>query len=150
MNSDYDWAAALDMFRGMIAACGFAQPPVCQLAEYGGVLSIDCDGYLLYRADAPGGIGFAVDVAIHVPGCHTMPNGDPGYPDDVDVVTIYGPVESFQGADIVNGVRVKRENPATLRRACLFIIHRIIDDRLEGWAEAQHDPLDAVDYLDQR
>jgi len=32
--------------------------------------------------------GYSVSGEIFVPGCRTMPNGDPGYPDDVDIVEL--------------------------------------------------------------
>lgn len=43
---------------------------------------------LIDDADGQGGgffDGFLMTKSTTVPGCHTLPNGDPGYPDDVDV-----------------------------------------------------------------
>jgi hypothetical protein len=60
--------------------------------------------------------GYAVTAEQYVPGCRTMPNGDPGYPDDVDVVNL-GSYDSYMSAIVGMAKEVFAENlRATLER----------------------------------
>jgi len=43
--------------------------------------------------------GYSVSASVVVPGCRTMSNGDPGYPDDVDIVEL-GTYNNYQNAVI--------------------------------------------------
>jgi hypothetical protein len=59
-----------------------------------------------------------------IPGCHTLSNGDPGYPDDVDVRTIVNPItlnKSISGTIIV---------PNSLFVACAKIVAHVVDSRI--------------------
>jgi hypothetical protein len=71
-----------------------------------------------------GVIGWGVDQAIVIPGCHTLSNGDPGYPDDVDVRTIVEPFtvnKSLSGQYFV---------PNPLFVACAKIVSHVVDSRI--------------------
>jgi len=71
-----------------------------------------------------GVIGWGVDQAIVVPGCHTLSNGDPGYPDDVDVRTI---VEPFT---VNESLSRKYFVPNPLFVACSKIVAHVVDSRI--------------------
>ncbi len=45
--------------------------------------------------------GFIVERGITIPGCHTMPNGDPGYPDDFDFETVKECIHVSEAVEIV-------------------------------------------------
>lgn len=53
--------------------------------------------------------GYAVTAEQFVPGCRTMSNGDPGYPDDVDVVNL-GSYDSYTSAVVGMAKEVFAEN----------------------------------------
>lgn len=44
-------------------------------------------------------VGWGVSATVCIPGCRTMPNGDPGYPDDYDAVDLLEPSFQTRGID---------------------------------------------------
>jgi len=78
----------------------------------------------LYGTGVGRGIGWGVDQAVVVPGCHTLSNGDPGYPDDVDVRTL---VEPFTVNESLSG---KYFVPNPLFVACSKIVAHVVDSRI--------------------
>jgi hypothetical protein len=65
----------------------FAKPPTVEVKD--GEILIDKGSITVTTQKAQDGrkvvIGYSVGVAVPVPGIRTFRNGDPGYPDDVDV-----------------------------------------------------------------
>ena len=73
------------------------------------------------------GVGWGVSAEAVVPGCHTMPNGDPGYPDDVDVIDLAPPY--VESKSLVGSLRF----PRTARDAVSCAIRSLIDSQLDEW-----------------
>lgn len=87
--------------------------------------SVDIDGVMIYRDVLPDGqIGWGVSAQTVIPGVHTMPNGDPGYPDEVDVVDIAPP------AIEVKTILGTRQVPRPLMNAVVEAIKELVADRL--------------------
>lgn len=95
------------------------------------------DGYVLlarqiaiYPQEVDGirqGVGWGVSAETVIPGCHTMPNGDPGYPDDVDVIDLAPPY--VESKSLVGSLRF----PRTARDAVSCAIRSLIDSQLDEW-----------------
>lgn len=58
---------------------------------------VQMDGIDIYPQLVGDNVGWGVSVGVTVPGCRTLSNGDPGYPDDVDVVDILEPSFTTKG-----------------------------------------------------
>lgn len=86
---------------------------------------VDIEGILIYRDVLPDGqIAWGVSAQFVAPGIHTMPNGDPGYPDEVDVVDIAPP------AIEVKTLFGTRQVPRPLMNAVVEAIKELVADRL--------------------
>lgn len=95
------------------------------------------DGYVLlagqiaiYPQEVDGirqGVGWGVSVETVILGCHTLPNGDPGYPDEVDVVDLAPPY--VESKAIVGSLRF----PRTARDAVCCAIRSLVDFQLDEW-----------------
>lgn len=104
-------------------------------AEQGHTGLVEIYGYYIYPSkveiDVPASIGkparketvwgWQVDAGVTIPGCHTMPNGDPGYPDDYDWVE--------QG-------RYQYARQAVMA-VVMSILHDMVDGALQAHAEAK-------------
>lgn len=86
---------------------------------------VDIEGILIYRDVLPDGqIAWGVSAQMVTPGVYTMPNGDPGYPDEVDVVDIAPP------AIEVKTIMGTRYLPRPLMNAVVEAIKELVADRL--------------------
>lgn len=89
---------------------------------------VEVDGVILYpHKFDDGDIGWGVAAEVTIPGCHTMPNGDPGYPDESDVVDLALPYEDIK--TIAGTRRVRRSCGNAIQRAVLALVQ----DRLNNW-----------------
>lgn len=98
---------------------------------------IDIEGVLIYpHAMDDGQIGWGVAAEVCIPGCHTMSNGDPGYPDEYDSVDIALPEEerhTFSGP---------RKFPRAPMSAVTAAITALVGDRLKHWYYDPHEVSD--------
>lgn len=93
-----------------------------------------CEGYVqldsgidIYPSLVGDDIGWGVSYTVCVPGVRTLSNGDPGYPDDYDVVDVALPqveIETIVGA---------RTNPRTAADAVRLAIEELVRGRLNDW-----------------
>ncbi len=73
------------------------------------------------------GVGWGVSAETVIPGRHTMPNGDPGYPDEPDVLDLAPPyVESKTLAGVL-------KFPRTARHAVCCAVQAFVEARLDEW-----------------
>lgn len=63
-----------------------------------GYVTLD-DGIDIFPQLVGNAVGWGVSYATWIPGCRTMPNGDPGYPDECDVVDVLAPSFNTPGID---------------------------------------------------
>lgn len=75
------------------------------------------------------GVGWGVCATKAVPGVHTMPNGDPGYPDEMDMIDIATPY--VESKSIVGTLRF----PRTQRQAIHCAIKEAVVWRLNDWLD---------------
>lgn len=119
---------AAQMLRSQFAAAKVEPPKIivnedCYIGD--GVFgSVTVDELTLYPSRVGGGIGWGVDQAVVIPGCHTLSNGDPGYPDDVDVQTIFEPYT------VNESLSRKHFVPNPLFIACSKIVAHVVDSRI--------------------
>jgi len=92
---------------------------------------VNVEGLTMYPVQTDRGIGWGVDEAVTIPGCHTMSNGDPGYPDEVDVRTI-APASKIEKS-ILGDYTV----PHFLGWACDDVVNAVVAWRISEWREAQ-------------
>ena len=92
-----------------------------------------CEGYVqlgggidIYPTLVGDCIGWGVSATVCVPGCHTMCNGDPGYPDDYDAVDLLE--ASFQ----TRGMSGAYTHPRTAWAAVELAVVRMVEDRLRN------------------
>ncbi len=98
---------------------------------------VDIDGVLIYREVLPDGqIAWGVSAQVVVPGVHTMPNGDPGYPDEVDVVDIAPP------AIEVRTISGTKQVPRPLMNAVVEAIKAVVADRLRCYDDYPEEEFD--------
>jgi hypothetical protein len=98
---------------------------------------VDIDGVLIYREVLPDGqIAWGVSAQVVVPGVHTMPNGDPGYPDEVDVVDIAPP------AIEVRTISGTKQVPRPLMNAVVEAIKAVVADRLRCYDDYPEEAFD--------
>jgi hypothetical protein len=99
--------------------------------------SVDIEGISIYRDVLPDGqIAWGVSAQTVIPGVHTMPNGDPGYPDEVDVVDIAPPAIEVR---TICGVR---KVPRPLMNAVVEAIKELIADRLRCYDDYPEEACD--------
>lgn len=72
-------------------------------------------------------VGWGVSAETITPGCHTMPNGDPGYPDEPDVLEIAAPF--VESRSLTGSIRL----PRTPRQAVCLAVMAIVESRLGDW-----------------
>jgi hypothetical protein len=94
---------------------------------------VNVEGLTMYPVQTDRGIGWGVDEAVTFPGCHTMPNGDPGYPDEVDVRTIVPATKTRQS--ILGDIAT----PHFLGWACHDVVNAVVAWRISEWNESQAD-----------
>lgn len=88
------------------------------------------DGIAIYPQEVDGirhGVGWGVSAETVIPGCRTMPNGDPGYPDEPDVVDIALPY--VESKTLVGSLRF----PRTANDAVACAVRAAVDWRLNDW-----------------
>lgn len=88
------------------------------------------EGIAIYPQEVDGihqGIGWGVSAETVIPGCHTMPNGDPGYPDEPDVLDIALP---YVEAKTLSGSLLF---PRTARHAVACAVRAAVDWKMEDW-----------------
>ena len=88
------------------------------------------EGIAIYPQEVDGirqGVGWGVGAETVIPGCHTMPNGDPGYPDEPDFVDIEHPY--VESKTIVGLLRF----PRTHQQAIVAAIEASVRYRLSDW-----------------
>lgn len=106
-----------------------------QLHAYNEVCDEGCDGYVsidcidIYPALVGDQIGWGVSATVLVPGVHTMPNGDPGYPDDADVVDI------ASHKVLVKSIAGERWRPRSAVEALKIALPQVVAERLDYWPE---------------
>lgn len=89
---------------------------------------VEVDGLVIYpHKFDDGSIGWGVAGSACIPGCHTMPNGDPGYPDETEVIDIALPY--LERTSIVGPKRWARGAFNAVNRA----IEALVNDRVERW-----------------
>ena len=109
-----------------------------------------CDGYVqidgwidIFPQLVGDSVGWGVSYTACVPGCRTMPNGDPGYPDDYDVVDVLPP--SFVTHGIAQDHTHARSPGAAVEAAIMCWVKQRLQDFAEiaMWdalaEEMQHD-----------
>jgi hypothetical protein len=90
------------------------------------------EGIAIYPQEVDGiypGVGWGVCAETIIPGCHTMPNGDPGYPDEPDVVDIVMPY--VEPKTMVGSLRF----PRTANDAVACAVRAAVDGRLRDWQD---------------
>lgn len=88
------------------------------------------DGIAIYPQDVDGirqGVGWGVSAETVIPGCHTMPNVDPGYPDEPDVVDIEQPY--VEAKTLAGSLRFPRPHQQAIAAA----IEASVRYRLSDW-----------------
>lgn len=88
------------------------------------------DHFAIYPQEVDGiqqGVGWGVSAETIIPGRHSMPNGDPGYPDEPDVVDIALPY--LESKTLVGSLRF----PRTARHAVSCAVRAAVDWRLDDW-----------------
>lgn len=93
-----------------------------------------CDGYVqldsgidIYPSLVGDDVGWGVSYTACVPGVHTFSNGDPGYPDDYDVVDVAPPQMEVK---TIVGVR---SIPRSAADAVRLAIEELVRGRLNDW-----------------
>lgn len=81
---------------------------------------IEVEGIILFFEDG----GWGVNKTVFIPGCHTLPNGDPGYPDDFDEETILD--ATYEVPSIIGPKTVVR----ALEDAAIVVIETVVKERL--------------------
>ena len=90
------------------------------------------EGIAIYPQEVDGiytGVGWGVCAETIIPGCHTMPNGDPGYPDEPDVVDIAMPY--VEPKTMTGRLRF----PRTSNDAVACAVRATVDGRLKNWQD---------------
>ena len=90
------------------------------------------EGIAIYPQEVDGirqGVGWGVSAETVIPGCRTMPNGDPGYPDEPDVVDIALPY--VESKTLVGRLRFTR----TANDAVACAVRAAVDWRLRAWQD---------------
>ena len=88
------------------------------------------DHFAIYPQEVDGihhGVGWGVSAETIIPGRHSMANGDPGYPDEPDVVDIALPY--VESKTLVGDLRF----PRTARHAVSCAVRAAVDWRLDDW-----------------
>lgn len=92
-----------------------------------------CEGYVqldggidIYPALVGDRVGWGVSATVCVPGCRTLPNGDPGYPDDYDAVDLLEP--SFKTTGITGPHTHARHAWSAVETAVL----KMVEERLKN------------------
>jgi hypothetical protein len=120
-----NYAQIAEMTRDRLRKAGVIAPVLHTDESDDSEGGVDIDGVLIYREVLPDGqIAWGVSAQVVVPGVHTMPNGDPGYPDEVDVVDIAPP------AIEVRTILGTRQVPRPLMNAVVEAIKAVVADRL--------------------
>lgn len=109
-----------------------------------------CEGYVqidgwvdIYPQLIGDAVGWGTSYTACAPGCRTMPNGDPGYPDDYDVVDVLPP--SFVTHGIAQDHTHARSPGAAVEAAIMCWVKQRLQDFAEiaMWdalaEEMQHD-----------
>lgn len=90
------------------------------------------EGIAIYPQEVDGmycGVGWGVCAETIIPGCHTMSNGDPGYPDEPDVVDIVMPY--VEPKTMTGRLRF----PRTANDAVACAVRAAVDGRLRDWQD---------------
>lgn len=75
-------------------------------------------------------IGWGVSATVCIPGCRTMCNGDPGYPDEYDAVDLLRP--SFES----RGLNGSYLHPQSVWPAVKLAVVKMVESRLRnGWGD---------------
>ena len=115
-----------DMTRNRLAQVGVIATVTHVDESDDGEGSVDIEGITIYREFLPDGKpAWGVRGETVIPGVRTMPNGDPGYPDEVDWIDIASP------AIEVNTILGIRQVPRPLMNAVVEAIQALIADRLQ-------------------
>lgn len=140
-----------DLARRALRSCGLNEAMVRLVPD--NLIGDDdprCEGYVLidewidiYPQLVGDAVGWGVWYTACSPGCRTMPNGDPGYPDDYEVVDLLTP--SFTTRGINKDHTHARAPGAAVEAAILWWVKQRLKDFSESamWdalaREAQHD-----------
>jgi len=88
-----------------------------------------CEGYVqldggidIYPTLVGDRVGWGVSTTVCIPGCRTMPNGDPGYPDDYDAVDILSP--SFETVGILGPHTHARSSWSAVHSAVMCMVEQ--------------------------
>jgi hypothetical protein len=81
---------------------------------------IEIEGINLFHADG----GWGVSKTVYIPGCHTLPNGDPGYPDEWEDEIIS---ESVYNVPSIVGTKTLNRQ---LEDAVIVVIEAVVKERL--------------------
>jgi hypothetical protein len=99
-----------------------------------------CEGYVqldggidIYPTLIGDGVGWGVSATVCIPGCRTMPNGDPGYPDEYDAVDLLEP--SFQ----TRGLRGLHTHARRAWSAVETAVTKMVEDRLRNCLPEDYD-----------
>lgn len=87
---------------------------------------IQMDGIDIYPQLVGDEVGWGVSAGVTIPGCHTLPNGDPGYPDVADAVDILEP--SFTTKGIAGEYTHARDAHYAVRAAIVAWVEYRLDD----------------------
>ena len=127
-----------DLARRTMRSCGLNEAMVRLVPD--NLIGEDdprCEGYVLidewidiYPQLVGDAVGWGVSYTACAPGCRTLPNGDPGYPDDYDVVDLLTPSFATRG---INKDHTHARSPGAAVDAAILCW---VKQRLKEFAES--------------